>query len=584
MVAASSGDVAGRFGAGALVTTRTVAFRGEILAILQQLAANGASSVEGVLSLPKNAVVQAPFTVTVQAGRAEWTRCRDVGQLRQQDRSAGGQARTSVVVDFGVLRTVAGVGVKDTEKYQVLEVKPWNGTAFAEHPIFSDDSGSAEAAVIFDSQVRTERLQIELIGKENDSILGDWLLVQLPDPPADLELRIDGGRPVWTSPGPVVAGARGWQAPPTASGLLYQEIDLSVAINALLGDPAAVIVPKVDLHLVLSARLPGALQLDLPPENARRVRYLARPVLAPGQDQLVFAEEGRKTVPLALPAWVQSIDKVALTVAAKLAPERTVPPLGPDAEPAGPGSTVPLAEMLLDPARAGAVALATATSGAPPADPRALDLGELVAVRLPLRAEAGGAEVRALLLGGAAEPGAAISGGTSKPVELQEAAGAAAADAWSTFAFPRPVPLDPGRLPFVAVMVTRGRVRWSLTGAAAGQVFSGPPDGPWQPLPALGDVAALGGRVRMVGHAAPDRQVAPLEVRVAGVAGAAAAPAAEVTPTPKGVAVEVQGAAGVSVELAAPALEVLSLVAGTVTVSNVVVTATRRETTTPAAT
>src|SRR5437764_3174126 len=78
-----------------------------------QLTANGASSVEQVLPLPRNALVLPPFTVTVRAGRADWTRCRDVGQVRQQGNAGGG---TSVVVDFGVLRTVAGVGLTDTSK------------------------------------------------------------------------------------------------------------------------------------------------------------------------------------------------------------------------------------------------------------------------------------------------------------------------------------------------------------------------------------------------------------------------------------------------------------------------------------
>jgi len=531
-----------------------------------QLTANGASSVEQLLQLPGNALVLPPFTVTVRAGRADWTRCRDVGQVRQQGNAGGG---TSVVVDFGVLRTVAGVGLTDTSKYKVQQVLSWTGTAFAaDKPLFHSADGSFDAAVVLPSQIRTERLQIDLLGKADDATLGDSLLVQLPDLPADLELRINGGAPVWTAPGPAAAGTRGWQAPATATGLPFQTVDLSAAITALLDDPTAPITPAVDLHLVLSARVPGALQLDLPAESERRFRYRTQVALPPGADSLSFAAEGLQSVPLPLPDWVQAIEQVELTLAAKLPPERTVPPLGPDVQPVAAGSPVPLAEMALDPERAAAVAL-------PAFAPHRYVLGELVAVRLPLRAEAAGAEVRVLLLAGDnGQPGDPLPGAVSKPVELAPA-DPAALDPWSTFTFPRPIPLDstqPAQLPFVALLVTRGRVRWAFTNdATAGAVFFGPPDGPWQPLPGLADLSDLRGRLRLVGHAPSGQPIAPLEVGLAGLG--ARQP---VTPTPKGVTVTV-GAAGSGIAVPPPAaLEVLSLTAGTVTLRDVVVTATRK--------
>lgn len=538
------------------------------------LTANGASAVEQVLTLPGNAIVGS-FPVTVWAGRSEWTLCQAVGQLRQQDTSSGTQASTSVVVDFGTLRTVSGVGLQRLPSLQgsfrILQVRQWTGTGFAKDPVETSLPGMQMADLLIDrrqrspaasfntlpfsSQIRTERLQIDLLGKTDDATLGRLLLAQLPDLPADFELRINGGPPVWTSLGPVTDAAPGWIQPPAGtSGPAHQEVDLGAAINALLGDPAADITPAMDLHVVFSARVPGVLRLDLPPDIDSRVRYLAQVALPPGQDELTFTAEGLKTVPLPLPSWVQSVEDLDLTVTAKLPPERTVPPLGPDAQPVETGSSVPLAEMELDPERSAAVAL----GGQP--------LGELIGVRLPLRAGASGAEVVALLLaGGADRPGAPLDGGASKPASLQATDG----DVWTTFPFPRPVPLDPAGLPYVAVQVTRGRVRWSLTGdAAAGQVLFGPPDGPWQPLPALGDLSALRGRVRMMGHAAPDRPVAPLQI---GLAGGAVRTA--VTPSPKGVAVEVAGPVD---SVAPPALEIVSLTAGTVTLSRLVVTATRK--------
>ncbi|HEX4964772.1 MAG TPA: hypothetical protein VF173_28425 [Thermoanaerobaculia bacterium] len=526
-----------------------------ILSPVGQLTASGVSSVELAppLRLPRNAVVTEGFKVTVRAGRAEWAIAKSVGQLRQQG--------ASMVVDFGVLRTVAGVGVLDASKIQIVGVRQWMGTAFADSPVAGSTQGGP--AVLFASQIRTERLQIDLASTNEAS---DALLLQLPDLPADLELRINGGAPVWTAPGPVIAGSRGWSAA-GASGLASQQVDLAAALNAVLADPTADIATGVDLHVVLAARVPGALAID-PPENAGEgVLYLAQVTLPPGAEQVSFSEEGLKAVPLPLPLppWVQSVETVKLTLAAKLPPERAVPPLGPDAEPVAAGSSMPLAEMALDPERAAVVAF-------PALDPQRYALGELVAVRLPLRAGAGGAEVRVLLLaGGGGQPGAALPGAVSKPVELS-AASPADGDVWSTFAFPQAIPLDPAQPPFVAILVTRGQVRWAFTGdAVAGEVRFGSPDGPWQRLP--GTIPVQGGRIRLVGHAPAGQPVAPLEVGLAG--GAARVP---VTPVPKGVTVEVAGPVAVPVDAQPPAvtLEVVGLTAGTVTLSGVVVTATRK--------
>jgi hypothetical protein len=536
-----------------------------ILSFTGPLTANGASSVEltPLLRLPGNAVVPEGFKVTVRAGRAEWALAKSVGQLRQQG--------ASMVVDFGVLRTVAGVGVVDASKFQIVRVRQWTGTAFANPPVIGSAASSTPQsgpAVLFPSQIRTERLQIDLASTDHAS---DALLIQLPDLPADLELRINGGAPVWAAPGPVIAGNRDWLPAADASGLAHQEVNLSAALNALLADPTADITTGVDLHVVLSARVPGALAIDGPENADSGVSYLAQVALPPGAEQVSFAEEGLKTVPLplSLPPWLKSVKTVKLTLAAKLPPERAVPPLGPDAEPVETGSSVPLAEMALDPERAAAVELRVAL---PPPAHQTYELGELVAVRLPLRAGAGGAEVRALLLAGdGGQPGAPIPSGASKPVELPPAAGVTG-DVWSTFAFPRPVPLDPAQPPFVAILVTRGGVRWALTAEpAAGRAFFGPPDGPWQKLP--GTIPAQGGRVRLVGHATPGRPVAPLEVGLAG--GKARVP---VTPMPKGVTVEVAGPVAIPADVQSPAvaLEVVGLTAGTVTLSGVVVTATRK--------
>src|SRR5216683_4922383 len=211
-------------------------FQRAYLQFERPLSVNGALSVERVVTLPRNAVVLSPFTLTVEAGPADWATVASVAHIRQKDISGNGQDRTSVVVDFGVMRTVAGVGQKNTWTLQVLQVKQWAGTAFAPRPAVSGvgdgefstltiDGSTAKldttlgAEIPFPSEIKTDRLQIDLIGKGDDQQLGKTLLVQLPDLPADLDLKINGGAPVWSAPGAVAAREPGAvpAAPPAAT-------------------------------------------------------------------------------------------------------------------------------------------------------------------------------------------------------------------------------------------------------------------------------------------------------------------------------------------------------------------------------
>src|SRR6266852_8756116 len=113
-------------------------FQRAYLQFERPLSVNGALSVERVITtLPRNAVVLSPFIVTVEAGPADWATVASVAHIRQKDISGSGQDRTSVVVDFGVMRTVAGVGLTRARTLQVLQVRQWAGTAFAPVPIVS---------------------------------------------------------------------------------------------------------------------------------------------------------------------------------------------------------------------------------------------------------------------------------------------------------------------------------------------------------------------------------------------------------------------------------------------------------------
>src|SRR5216683_2459317 len=515
------------------------------LELERPLSVNGALSVERVITLPRNAVVLSPFTVTVEAGLADWATVASVAHIRQKDISGSGQDRTSVVVDFGVMRTVAGVGLKNTWTLQVLQVKQWAGTAFAPRPAVSGvgdgefstltiDGSTAKldptlgAEIPFPSEIKTDRLQIDLIGKGDDQQLGKTLLVQLPDLPADLDLKINGGAPVWSAPGAVAApppGATtapspGWEA--AKDGLLqpHQQPEISAALSAMLGDPSADKSNTLDLHVVLAARNPGALELNLPDPAAWRIRYVANAALP--SDTLTFVAEGALSIPLKLPDYAARLERVSFTAIGNLPPERVIPPVGPDAA-IVPGGTGPLAELLLDHTHSACVAI-----------PQAGGFGEITAFRFPLRVEQGGAEMHVALVAADTDgtPGVPIQGATSKPVTLD----ASGDESWTTVTLARPFSTDRRALYAMAVL-RRGRVRWALTGSptpSAGQVFTGPPAGPWQPLPPLGELAALRGRVRVVGHAPRELPLAPILVEINGGGGSGS----EITPVQNRVPVQ----------------------------------------------
>src|SRR3954469_22014569 len=71
-------------------------------ALFPHVTVNGAASVEQLVRLPRNGIVEPPYIVTLRAGRADWTLAGNVARIRTQNISSASQARTSVVVDFGV--------------------------------------------------------------------------------------------------------------------------------------------------------------------------------------------------------------------------------------------------------------------------------------------------------------------------------------------------------------------------------------------------------------------------------------------------------------------------------------------------
>ncbi|WP_164018114.1 hypothetical protein [Pyxidicoccus trucidator] len=544
-----------------------------------QRVANGTATAALEVKLPGNALVR-ELDVVVQADRASWSSLGSVGQVRKQE---GPESTLSVVVDFGTPRTVSAVAlvgdsylVSQNEPggfLSIVGVRTWTGSAFANSylypPPYSDDADDPSTAVArFTAEVRTERLLIEITSSKpagfTDAVAASRLAVELPSLPGDLELRIDGGAPVWTFPGPVQPGS-GPEDFKKVGNATQQTVSLRDAFAKLTGDPDH--PEERTFHLELLARQPGQLSLAAGP---RKVSYLVRTPLEPeDRKDLVFATEGVQDVPLTLPSGTKKVEEVRLTVAGALPSERGLPPVGP--------AVAPEADLVLDPERAACVRLTPAAG-----------FTELTGVRLPLRARAGGAEVRVLLLqhqpdasaGGTA--GAAMEGASaSKPVVLEPPASGDTSDTWTLFEFPKPVALR-GDAPWAAVLVGRGTVEWALgrygTGETPLPLRRGGPTGPWEPLPAALTLSGtVGGRVHALGHARNDSPVAPpvrlLPVHTGAAAPVAGTPEVRTTPTARGVTAlwPPEGSTfALDVTGKTASVRITSLTAGTVTVRDLV--------------
>ena len=538
-----------------------------------QVAADGTASRSLAVSLHRNAVVRR-FDVRVSAARAEAVLLGNAAQLREQSSSGG--VRT-VVADFGALMTVASVGVLNAgglptigSRVLIREVTAWTGMAFATTPLYRFDGSTGSLLASF-GEMRTERLLIEVTGSSSLAEVADSLWVELPDPPTDLSIRIDGGPPVWSSPGPVRPGQGGWSADGS------QTVPLGPALAALTGNPDD--ESLATFTLTLTSRTPGRLDIAVA-TGGRDVRYLTR-IRPGGLDSVgvTFELEGVQRVPLPLPAWAVAVERVEFTATATLGPERTVPPVGPELATAlvtgAAAHASGVADLVLDPDRSAAVRL--------PSHP---GLAEVTALRFPLRPGPAGAEVRVVLLAarpGDGEPGEPLEGAVSSPVTLEPplAGAAPALEGWSTFALPSAVAME-GAPPWAALQVARGAVVWPLGLAAGSPLRRGPPTGPWQELPrVVRDAPGVGGRLRLVGLAAKEAPLPPLVVQVEGSAALPAVDplAVRFTPTPRGEPVRWAASTALAPKLTVAAksidLVITSHVPGTVTLRDIIATATR---------
>ncbi|HEU0013981.1 MAG TPA: hypothetical protein VFQ45_09875, partial [Longimicrobium sp.] len=406
-----------------------------------QVTADGVAARSLNVALNRNAVVRR-LEVELTALPAQAVRLRDAARVRIQSDTTASSVRTvELVADFGALFTVASVGVLlPLSTVEIESVRAWTGLGFdtIDLPLREGDYNSNRAAF---NEVRTERLLVRISGVHATADPLDALFVELPDPPSNLELRIDGAAAVWTFNGPVRAGTGGWDA----NG--KRTVDLGPSFAALTGDPDD--ASAVTFSLQLLSRTPGRLELREPTPGTRDVSYLARS--RPGGTEahdVEFTAEGVQRVSLPVPAWVQRVQRLDLSVSGVLPIERADPPVLPNPATQLSYQSVTItggAELVLDADRA---ACARLPSGAGL-------LEELTAVRVRLRAETGGAEARVVLLahqpgtgGDPSQPGQPVEGAASAPVTLEPTA---AAD-WVTFAFPQPIELKSEAVPWAAVV------------------------------------------------------------------------------------------------------------------------------------
>jgi hypothetical protein len=531
----------------------------ESIKVGPQLRTDGISSFTLDVKLKRNALVRV-YDVVIKALSASSTPVESVAQVRATAASAAGPA--SIVLDFGTPRTVGGVSVNPS--LLIAGITPWMGTAFAPHPVFPDPPASPDSnLVILRKEIRTERLLVEVTGTAAGDLWTDMAVV-LPEAPTDLEIRIDGGAPVATFPGPAqpvpdsTLSENGWDK----NG--KRIVHLADAFAKLTGDPTN--SDEVTFKLVLSSRIPGVLGIEIPPSPVvigppklsyiRRVRFDAET-----SKELVFSEEGIQKLTLAGLPSNPSVEEIRFTVTGTLPPERIIPPVGPvDAA---------IADLVISQDRAVCVRLRSDTG-----------LSELTGVRLPLRVGSGGAEMRVVLWReGNAEPVEVMPDGVSEPVTLNAGSDG---ETWTTFLFKPPVPISDEEHPnlphpWVALIVSRGEVTWAL-GATKGPhdpinehtIRRGAPTGPWKPLPEpfrnpASSLSLVRGRIRVIGHAPKDKPLAPLSFSIESPAENVPhypyAQAIDVTPTAKGTAHRRSFSPGVN----SPDLYVVSKIPGNVT-------------------
>jgi hypothetical protein len=462
----------------------------------------GAPQPDGVtqkslqIQLPRNAVVN-KYEVVITAAQAKSVVAGAAGQVRS---SAG-----AVVLDFGTPRTVAAI--QAPENVQITSVKAWTGTQFGDEKL---PTGTSRNFVILPSELRTEKLQLGLSGNPSTQSLASDTLLEMPDSPAGLELRIDSGAPVFSQAAAVAPGAGEWDSNS------QQVVDLGPALSALTGNPLD--SSSATFTATLTSRVPGHLDLQ-PNAGGQDVLYVRR-ALFNGQStrDLAFDAEGRQSLTLDNLPDDLTVRSVRFTTTGAPPPVRVVPPVGPDVP------DPPFATFLLSAERAACIAFEL--------DSR---LADLTALRVPLAGdEVGGDAVIQLWRSKDltdVSPTQEIDNTASDPITVDPGD-----DAWRTFTWKKPPTLPKDCALWAVVTVSRGQLSMQLADAASGdgakRLLWGSPSGPFHDLPDY--LASARGRIRVTGKPRPDAAFAPLQVQIAH-----GATLSDVTPNPRGTPTQI---------------------------------------------
>jgi len=467
----------------------------------RSVAADGRSNAVLQIQLPANAIVD-NYDLKITANRAAFVKAKEAADLRP----ASDPSTLSVVVDFGVMRTVNAIKLPSGAAADSL--KAWLGTKFDSRPI---DLSTARTVIQRDSrgsvrlysfpEIRTERLLVDLgdIDAEDEQEVLESVMdnmdLSLPELPAGLVLRINDGAPAWEHNASVQLATSnelnedGW----TEQG--QRLVSITEALQEFGGD--ATNSGMLNLSLELTSNVPGKLAIEVAEKELRLLHRLS----FDGREDLNldFDEEGQRQFQLTPPQGVASgVSGVQLSFKGELDEERILPPLGPDSN--------GISELVLGNGRAACVRLDGIQ-----------ELAEISAVRFPLETKSSSAEARVIIWedqGGV--PIKFMDDAVSEPETFN-----GDGEQWVTFPFAETIPVDPATPVWAALIVSRGEVVWKMAAGSADGSYPfrlGPPEGPWRALPAIfgagTTLGTVGGRVRVAGYADEVSPLSPLLISI----------------------------------------------------------------------
>lgn len=462
---------------------------GGILAVIAEFgvdqgqATSGASrearlDLDGALRTAR--LESAKFTVTVRPARR--LRAGDAGAVRAGD--AG-----STIIDLGTMRTVTGLAYLDSGA-AMADAFFWTGTKFPAAGTSVVGTGMRAVPEQF-----TERLRITWgSGAPTPELVGEHLTVQMPDAPSGLELRL-GNRVLWTHPQEVQLATEG-----QSEGAFVHQQDFTLDLRAALESGTW------PLQLVLASAVPALLNLRC---DVTFERLYA--VTLPGGSLVVSSSsEGERqiNIPLGADSSTWSIEGLDLSIAGDGDDQRSVPSTEP--------SYSAVAELLLDTNH-------TVIARLPGGFRR--KLRRLSAIRLPLRVDAGTSiEVLGILRAGDGAEPTPKEVGVAQPVVVE-----GPGTHWVELAFALPIDLESDPDLWIELNATRGAAIWPLAGEPSTEgeqqvlLRRGRPGGPYQSfdVPIQGPTPPLLGVLRLVGDPYADADLAALELRLPGGAGAA---------------------------------------------------------------